>query len=178
MFKGLLIRIYNAVLRRMMAPLPYARYLGVKIGKDCRIYTKNWGSEPFLVSIGDRVTVTASVTFLTHDGSTWLIRNSDGKRYQKYKKVVVGNDVFLGVNTIIMPGVQIGSNVIIGAGAVVSKDIPDNSVAVGNPARIIQTFDNYRAKVVAFELDDNLSFEERVNQAILLAAAKQFDNAN
>ena len=178
-----MMRILGAFFRRCMNPLSYARYLGVQVGEGCRIYTKNWGSEPFLISIGDRVTVTSSVIFLTHDGSTWLIRNSNGIRYQKYKKIVVGNDVFLGVNTIIMPGVLIGSNVVIGAGSVVTKSIPDNSVAVGNPARVIQTFEQYCNKVITNEINDsdldcNLSFEDKVNQAILLAEAKQSDNAS
>ena len=56
-------------------------------------------------------------------------------------------DVYIGNNVIILPGVTIGSNVIIGAGAVVSKNIPDNSVAVGIPARVIKTADEYLEKL-------------------------------
>lgn len=63
------------------------------------------------------------------------------------KPIVVGNDVYIGNNVIILPGVTIGNNVVIGAGAVVSKDIPDNSVAVGVPARVIKTTDEYLEKI-------------------------------
>lgn len=63
------------------------------------------------------------------------------------KPITIGNHVYIGNNVIILPGVNIGNNVIIGAGAVVSKDIPDNSVAVGVPARVIKSADDYFEKI-------------------------------
>lgn len=63
------------------------------------------------------------------------------------KPIVVGNNVYIGTNAIILLGVTIGNNVVIGAGAVVTKDIPDNSVAVGVPARVIKTADEYLEKL-------------------------------
>jgi acetyltransferase-like isoleucine patch superfamily enzyme len=57
--------------------------------------------------------------------------------------ISIGNDVHIGLRTMIMPGVRIGNRVIIGAGSIVTKDIPDNSVAVGVPARVIRTVDQY-----------------------------------
>lgn len=57
--------------------------------------------------------------------------------------ITVGNNVYIGVRTLIMPGVRIGNRVIIGAGSIVTRDIPDNSVAVGVPARVIKTVDDY-----------------------------------
>lgn len=82
----------------------YARKKGVKVGENCRIYIKNWGSEPFLISIGDHVTVTSGVKFITHDGSTCLVKDEQGKRYQRFAPIQVGSHVFIGVNSIIMPG--------------------------------------------------------------------------
>ena len=61
-------------------------------------------------------------------------------------RIVVGNNVFIGADAIILPGVTIGNNCIIGCGAVVTRDIPDNSVAVGVPARVIETVDEYVQK--------------------------------
>ena len=61
----------------------YARKKGVTVGENCRIYIKSWGSEPFLVSIGDHVTVTSGVKFITHDGSACLVKDAQGKRYQQ-----------------------------------------------------------------------------------------------
>ena len=68
------------------------------------------------------------------------------------KPIVLGNDVYIGNNVILMPGVKVGSNVVIGAGAVVTRDIPDNSVAVGVPARVIKTADEYLEKLKAESL--------------------------
>jgi len=76
----------------------YARKKGVKVGENCRIYIKNWGSEPFLVTIGDHVTVTSGVKFITHDGSTCLVKDDQGKRYQRFAPIQVGSHVFIGVN--------------------------------------------------------------------------------
>lgn len=70
-----------------------------------------------------------------------------GIRYkEKIGCIEIGNNVFIGSNTIVLCDVKIGSNVIIGAGSLVNKDIPDNSIAVGTPAKVIGTFDNFIAK--------------------------------
>jgi acetyltransferase-like isoleucine patch superfamily enzyme len=63
------------------------------------------------------------------------------------KPISLGDDVYVGNNVLILPGVTIGNNVIIGSGAIVSNDIPDNSVAVGVPARVIKTADDYFKKI-------------------------------
>lgn len=156
----------------------YARKKGVTIGNNCRIYIRSWGSEPFLVSIGDDVTVTSGVKFITHDGSTCLVKDEQGKRYQRFAPIQVGSHVFIGVNTIVMPGVKIGSNVVIGAGSVVTKDIPDHSVAIGVPAKVVSSFADYQAKIKAtcasdFELASITDYAERVQRAIELQAQKQ-----
>lgn len=123
-----------------------ARFLGVKVGEGCRIYTKSFGSEPWLVEIGDRVTVTAGVVFITHDGSGWLVRDEKGRRF-RYARVVVGDDVFIGVNALLMPGVRIGDRVVIAAGSVVTKSVPAGSVVAGNPARLIMSYDDFEARI-------------------------------
>ena len=155
----------------------YARRKGVSIGKNCKIYIKNWGSEPFLISIGDRVTVTSGVKFITHDGSTCLVKNAEGQRYQRFAPIQVGSHVFIGVNTIVMPGVTIGSNVVIGAGSVVTKDIPDDSVVVGAPAKVVSSFANFQAKikdtcVSDAELMGISDYQQRVQHAIELQNRK------
>lgn len=156
----------------------YARKKGVTIGNNCRIYIHSWGSEPFLVSIGDDVTVTSGVKFITHDGSTCLVKDEQGKRYQRFAPIQVGSHVFIGVNTIVMPGVKIGSNVVIGAGSVVTKDIPDNAVAIGVPAKVVSSFADYQAKIKATcasdsELVDIPDYAKRVQRAIELQAQKR-----
>ena len=116
---------------------------GLKIGKDCNIQFEtilDW-SHCWLIEIGDRVTLAPRVHILAHDAST---KRSLG--YTALGRVKIGNDVFVGAGTIILPGVEIGDRVVIGAGSVVSKSIPANSVAVGNPARIIGCYEDYVAK--------------------------------
>lgn len=96
--------------------------------------------EPYLISIGDNVTITG-VKILTHDAST---KKSLG--YSKTGKVHIGNNVFVGWGSIILPNTTIGNNVVIGAGTVVAKDIPDNVVVAGNPVRVLFTYDEYIEK--------------------------------
>lgn len=115
---------------------------GLKVGQNfnmregCIIdYSHAWH-----ISIGDDVTLAPNVHILAHDASTWTHLG-----YTKIKNTHIGNRVFIGASSIVLPGVKIGDDVIIGAGSVVTKDIPDNSVYVGNPAKFIQKTDVYLA---------------------------------
>ena len=128
------------------------RKKGMKIGQNCIISRKaNFGTEPYLISIGNDVRITNGCRFFCHDGSVWVLRNLNkiDKNSDKVSPIKIGNNVNIGWNSIIMPGVTIGDNVIIGAGSIVTKDIPSNSVAAGVPARVIRTIDDYCKKVSA-----------------------------
>ena len=135
------------IVSRTLGNVRYARKLGVSVGRDCRIYINYFGTEPFLISIGDRVTITSGVKILTHDGSTWLMRDEHGRR-QLFRRVEIGSDVFIGINSIILPGVEIGDNVIVAAGSMVVKSVPSGSIVGGNPARIIGSYDEYCERVL------------------------------
>ena len=89
-------------------------------------------SHCWLIEIGDNVTMAPRVHILCHDASTKPFLN-----YTKIGRVTIGDNVFLGAESVVLPGVRIGSNVIIGANSTVTHDIPENSVAVGSPARVI-----------------------------------------
>ncbi|KZZ74061.1 hypothetical protein A3766_19085 [Oleiphilus sp. HI0132] len=152
----------------------YAKKSGVTLGKDCRIYIFQWGTEPFLITLGDRVTITSGVRILTHDGATCLIQNQHGQRYQRYSPVVIGNDVFVGVNSIVMPGVSIGNNVIVAAGSVVTKDVPSDSVIAGAPAKRIMSFGDYKKKVESsFVNNDELAEFENYQDKVYASIALQ-----
>ena len=117
------------------------RAKGVKIGENCSIYTKKLdGGHPYLIEIGNNVTI-SDARLLTHDAST-----EKAVGYSKCGKIIIGDNVFIGADAIILPNITIGSNVIIGAGAVVTKDIPDNSIAAGNPARVVSTYERFVEK--------------------------------
>ena len=148
----------------------YFRSLGGKAGKECRIYIWNYGSEPFLIEMGNRVAIASGVRLLTHDGSTWLIRDGKGRRHY-YAKIRIGSNVFIGIDAVIMPGVVIGDNVIVGSGAVVTKSVPSDAVVAGNPARIVASFRQYEDYVLREYLSDEdmdvkLPYRERVERSL------------
>lgn len=113
-----------------------ARDLGVKVGNDCRFYSCNVFSEPYLLEIGDNVIISGEVLFVTHDGSIYLMKKELPNIMGFYGKIKIGNNCFIGMRAVILPNVQIGDNCIIGAGAVVTQSFPDNSVIMGNPAKV------------------------------------------
>jgi len=132
-------------------PIAYLASMGVRVGQGCRIYgtpEEVFGSEPYLVRLGDHVSITSGVRFVSHDGGVWVFRDRFPD-LDVFGPITVGSNVFIGINAIIMPGVTIGDNVVIGSGAVVTRDIPSDSVAAGVPARVVRSLDEYRAKSVA-----------------------------
>ena len=129
----------------------YTKFLrnGGKIGENCEIFPNvEFGSEPYLITIGNNVRITNGVKFVTHDGGVWVLRNLGLKDIDCFGEIIIGDNVHIGWNAIIMPNVKIGDNCVIGAGAVVTKDIPNNSIAVGIPARVIETVEEYEEKVL------------------------------
>lgn len=133
------------IIRRIIGEIPTTTLVarGLKIGKNfCR--RQGCYIDPthcFLIEIGDNVTFSIRVTVMAHDASTKKILG-----YTKIGRVTVGDNVFVGANATILPGVRIGNNVIIGAGSVVTHSIPDNTVAAGNPAKVLCTLEEYKAK--------------------------------
>jgi acetyltransferase-like isoleucine patch superfamily enzyme len=126
-------------------PVGYARSIGVAVGEDCRLIDltrATFGTEPYLVRLGNHVTVTSEVNFITHDGGVW-VRRRDHPDADAFAPIVVGNNVFIGFRSILMPGATIGDNCVIGAGSVVTRSIPPNSVAAGVPAKVIRSTDEY-----------------------------------
>lgn len=121
----------------------------------------NWGTEPWLITIGQNVHITARVQFITHDGGTLVYRRLYPD-LEVTRPISVGNDVYIGNDAKLMPGVKVGNNVIIVAGSIVTKDVPDNSVVAGVPAKFIKTSDEYLEKLQRESLGlGHLSREEK-----------------
>lgn len=117
------------------------RRRGVKVGENVALYSSDIdGGYGFLIEIGNNVTIT-NATILAHDASTKRFLG-----YTKVGRVKIGNSVFVGYGSIVLPGVTIGNNVIIGSGSVVRDNVPDNCVVVGNPAKIVCSTDDYLEK--------------------------------
>lgn len=119
-----------------------------RIGNECEIFNNvSFGSEPYLISIGDRVKITANVQFITHDGGMYVLRNLGYcPLADKFGEITIGNNVFIGNHALILPGVKIGDNCVIGARAVVTKNIPSGSVVAGVPAKVINNIQSYYEK--------------------------------
>lgn len=137
---------------------------GIKVGKGTIFYhpgrTTIDASRPCLLEIGEYCKITSGVIILTHDYSRSVLRRTHGELLGEGKKTVIGNNVFIGMNSIILMGSEIGSNVIVGAGSVVSGKIPDNVVVAGNPAKVIRTIDEH------YEIRKKKSLQEAVGYAI------------
>ena len=131
-------------------------------------------SHCWLIEIGDNVTLAPRVHILCHDASTKGFLG-----YTKIGRVTIGNDVFIGAESVVLPGVTIGNNVIVGANSTVTHDVPDGVVVAGSPARVICTLEEYLVKERArmesapcygeeYTLRQNVSMEKRMEQKAAL----------
>ena len=108
----------------------------MKIGDNCFINNVNFSTEPYLIEIGDHVAIAAGTDFITHDGAIWCFRD-EIENADVFGKIKIGNNVFIGNNCTILPGTTVGDNCIIGAGSVLRGRYPDDSVIIGNPAKVV-----------------------------------------
>lgn len=126
-------------------PVGFARSLGVNIRGDVHFYAISramFSTEPWLITLGDNVHITGGVQFVTHDGGTLILRRFE-PTLEWTAPIVVGDNVYIGLQSLILPGVTIGNDVIVGARSLVTRDVPSGSVVAGHPARVIKTVDEY-----------------------------------
>jgi maltose O-acetyltransferase len=143
---GLFKTIYRRFIRKMSSQQMDLEELierGMKVGKDSHLFSSEFFDHiyPHLITIGNNVTISTNVTILAHDASTNVVDCST-----KLGRVDIGNNVFIGAQTTILCNTRIGDNVVVGAGSVVSRDLPDNGVYAGVPARRICSIEEYRQK--------------------------------
>lgn len=183
--KGIIDRLYRKFARFFLSSEEYATTInikraidkGVKVGSNCRFYSVNFSSEPYLIEIGNHVTITEGVQFITHDGGAWVLRGL----YEEYKhcnilgKIKIGDNVFIGVNTIIMPGIEIGDNCIIAAGSVITKSFNSNQIIGGIPAKVIKPLEEYIKMNKNYLVNTkNLNNEERKEFILKRMNSNQF----
>lgn len=129
------------------------RRQGARVGKNVQIVDRaKLSYEPWyanLLEIGDGVVISSGVRLVTHDSS---YANIAGDLPIKYGRVIIERNAYIGVNAIILPGVRIGEHSLIGAGSVVTRDVPPRSVAGGNPAKVLGTLEQglsrYQERIV------------------------------
>lgn len=172
----MLIRIFkriSAVFARRSSK-SYCKWLennGISIGGGTYIYPGNALidiSRPSLVKIGSNCFMNQHFTLLTHDWVTKVFLGSGRQFLNSSGRVTIGNNVSFGQNVMVLKGVTIGDNCFIGAGSIVTKDIPSNSVAVGSPCRVIMSIEEYYQKRLKCSegeaLDYARSIQERFNR--------------
>lgn len=122
------------------------------MGNDCSIMSRKVPLYAKLISIGDNVNIASNVGLITHDVAHMVLNNylkKEGRNETVQEKlgcISIGNNVFIGAGSRILGNVRVGNNVIIGADSLVNKDIPDNSVVAGVPAKFICSFDSFLEK--------------------------------
>ena len=145
-----LSRLYRGLRRslelRRYTPRTISEFLrkrGVTVGSDCFIIPTDLDleTEPYLLKIGDHVAIAAGVSIMTRESAAWLFPDGDN-----FGPVVIEDNCFIGYRAIICPNVRIGPNSIVGAGSVVTSDVPPNTIAMGVPARPFGSLDRYREK--------------------------------
>lgn len=140
----------------------YLKFHGVRVGKGVNFrdpyHTIIDITRPCLVEIGNNLDINSNFSIMTHDFSTFVFREYYKDFVNSSGKVKIGNNIVFGRNVTVLKGVTIGDNCIIGAGSIVSKSIPANSVAAGIPAKVICTLDEYYKKRKSLQIEEALEY--------------------
>lgn len=163
--------LFKLFKKRHGSMLDLARRAGVVFG-DGNTFASPFRSEaePYLIQVGDDCQITDGVKMFTHGGSK-VAR----KRYPKFDcfgRVIIGNNVYIGNNSLIMPGVTVGDNVLIAAGSVVCRSVPSDSVVGGNPAHFICTVDEYIMRNVQYNLDSK-GLTRKAKKRLIMATSEE-----
>jgi acetyltransferase-like isoleucine patch superfamily enzyme len=142
--------------------IKWLRQKGVKIGENVLFRHPNHTiidfTRPSLVEIGDNVDFNDNFTLLTHDYGTFVFQNMKDEYINSSGKVKIGNNIYFGRDVTVLKGVTIGDNCIIGLGSVVGRDVPANSVAVGNPCRVVCDINDYYEKRKRMSVDEAIEY--------------------
>lgn len=171
MVKRLINKVVNSYLRKT-DPVKWAKRLGVKVGEHTVISPDtHFPSEPYLVAIGNHVQIAPSVSIYTHGGSNCIRKNIPD--FDAFGKILIEDWVYIGSNSLIMPGVTIGEGALVAAGSVVTKSVAPRTVVGGNPAKLIGTIDEYASRNIKFNAHTKgLSYNEKKRYLLSLSEDK------
>lgn len=146
---------YHSSSERLVCHL---RKMGMKVGKKC-IFRAPLSvvideTRPFLIEIGDNVDMNVNFKIYTHDWASLVFIAKYGQMINSAGKVTIGNNIYFGADVTVLKNVTIGDNCVIGAGSVVTHSIPSNSIAVGNPCKVICSIDEYFKKRLSQSLQE------------------------
>lgn len=155
--------------RSSEAYIAYLRRKGARIGEGCEFFKPATQfvdpSNPELITIGNKVKISLEVAILTHGFDYSVLRElHPGECFGSAGPVVIGDNVFVGMRSMLLKNTIIGNNCVIGAGSVVKGRIPDNSVAAGNPARVIMSIDDLYRKYRRREIDEAREFTRSIRK--------------
>lgn len=154
MFRRYLLLIRLFLIRNGYKRATYLRKIKYfhRQGKDCYFQPYNFGTEPKLISFGDNVYLAAGVRIVTHDVIALMLRKKLNREdiNERVGALEFGDNVFIGSDTTILYDVKIGSNVVVAAGSLVTKDLPDNSICAGRPAKVIGNFQEYENRMLEY----------------------------
>ncbi|MCC6502880.1 MAG: acyltransferase [Deltaproteobacteria bacterium] len=146
---GAIIRRFNRIFRLRkydrFTIAEYFREQGAQIGEGCSIIPRMLGTEPYLVKIGNHVTIASGVVFITHDGGCWIFRE-EVPDIQVFGPIIIEDNCVVGQNAVLFPNIRIGKNSIVGAGSVVISDVPPDTIVMGIPARPFGSIAKYKEK--------------------------------
>lgn len=166
-----IFKLFSILKSRCYSPEAYARHIGVKIGKNCLIDTRNWSSEPYLITIGNNCAVTHNVSIHTHGGGRAARRFCPN--FDIFGKVVIEDWAYIGAYSQIMPGVTIGEGALVAAGSVVTKSVAPHTVVGGNPARYICTTEEFYERNKKYNTrTKGLSLQEKKKKLLSLSDDK------
>ena len=154
------------------------------MGDNCLVMDRKVPLYAKLISLGNNVQIASNVHFNTHDithrmlnNMDWVLARQKGEKYlEKMGCIEIGDNVFIGSGTSINYNVRIGSNVIIGAFSLITKDIPDNCVVAGVPVRVISSFEEYLEKRNSVLGKDILIDAEYLSSDLEISCWRQFKN--
>ncbi|MND27939.1 Galactoside O-acetyltransferase [compost metagenome] len=148
---SLISSLYRRIQKIFLSANKLAELKGVKLGDNCKLNKMvDFGSEPYLITLGDNFYCSTGIKFITHDGSVNVLRNlyPELRNADLFGCINIGKNVFLGCDVIVLPNSHIGDDVIVGAGSIVRGELDGGYVYAGVPVKKIMTIEAYKEKVL------------------------------